>query len=140
MQRKTLDIMFSVGGLFLAALLLVMGIVLTSNASFAKDYTGDQLSAQGITFKAVDKLTAQYGTLFVIAVAGAFVFALCTVASSIAVQWVIDEVILPRFEEGRVATSTVVAGCLLVFIPALGSFLTADLLGGAKQMMIGNLV
>jgi spermidine/putrescine transport system permease protein len=34
----------------------------------------------------------------------------------------------------------VIAGCLLVFIPALGSFLTADLLGGAKQMMIGNLV
>jgi spermidine/putrescine transport system permease protein len=34
----------------------------------------------------------------------------------------------------------VVAGCLLVFIPALGSFLTADLLGGAKQLMIGNLV
>jgi spermidine/putrescine transport system permease protein len=28
----------------------------------------------------------------------------------------------------------------LVFIPALGSFLTADLLGGAKQVMIGNLV
>lgn len=34
----------------------------------------------------------------------------------------------------------VIAGCLLVFIPALGSFLTPDLLGGAKQMMIGNLV
>jgi spermidine/putrescine transport system permease protein len=34
----------------------------------------------------------------------------------------------------------VVAGCLLVFIPALGSFLTSDLLGGAKQLMIGNLV
>ena len=34
----------------------------------------------------------------------------------------------------------VVAGALLVFIPALGSFLTSDLLGGAKQMMIGNLV
>jgi spermidine/putrescine transport system permease protein len=34
----------------------------------------------------------------------------------------------------------VIAGCLLVFIPALGSFLTADLLGGAKQVMIGNLV
>jgi spermidine/putrescine transport system permease protein len=32
------------------------------------------------------------------------------------------------------------AGCLLVFIPSLGSFLTSDLLGGAKQMMIGNLV
>ncbi len=34
----------------------------------------------------------------------------------------------------------IVAGCLLVFVPALGSFLTADLLGGAKQLMIGNLV
>jgi spermidine/putrescine transport system permease protein len=34
----------------------------------------------------------------------------------------------------------VVAGCLLVFIPALGSFLTSDLLGGAKQVMVGNLV
>ncbi len=34
----------------------------------------------------------------------------------------------------------VVAGCLLVFIPSLGSFLTSDLLGGAKQLMIGNLV
>jgi spermidine/putrescine transport system permease protein len=34
----------------------------------------------------------------------------------------------------------VVAGSLLVFIPALGSFLTSDLLGGAKQIMIGNLV
>jgi spermidine/putrescine transport system permease protein len=34
----------------------------------------------------------------------------------------------------------VVAGSLLVFIPALGSFLTSDLLGGAKQLMIGNLV
>ena len=34
----------------------------------------------------------------------------------------------------------VVAGSLLVFILALGSFLTSDLLGGAKQVMIGNLV
>lgn len=34
----------------------------------------------------------------------------------------------------------VVAGCLLVFIPALGSFLPSDLLGGAKQMLIGNLI
>lgn len=34
----------------------------------------------------------------------------------------------------------VAAGCLLVFIPSLGSFLTSDLLGGAKLMMIGNLI
>jgi spermidine/putrescine transport system permease protein len=34
----------------------------------------------------------------------------------------------------------VVAGALLVFIPALGSFLPSDLLGGAKEVLIGNLV
>ena len=34
----------------------------------------------------------------------------------------------------------VVAGALLTFIPALGSFVTSDLLGGAKQVMIGNLI
>jgi len=34
----------------------------------------------------------------------------------------------------------VIAGSLLVFIPALGAFLTPDLLGGAKTMMLGNLV
>ena len=34
----------------------------------------------------------------------------------------------------------VVAGSLLVFIPALGSFLTSDVLGGAKEVLVGNLV
>lgn len=34
----------------------------------------------------------------------------------------------------------IVAGGLLVFIPALGAFLTPDLMGGAKDLMIGNLV
>jgi spermidine/putrescine transport system permease protein len=34
----------------------------------------------------------------------------------------------------------IVAGCLLVFVAALGAFLTPDLLGGAKQLMIGNLI
>ncbi len=34
----------------------------------------------------------------------------------------------------------VAAGVMLVFIPSLGAFLTPDLLGGAKQVMIGNLV
>ena len=52
--------------------------------------------------------------LFVVAVGGAFVFALCTVASSIVLQWVIDNVIVPRFEQGDVAVSTVVTGCALI--------------------------
>jgi spermidine/putrescine transport system permease protein len=34
----------------------------------------------------------------------------------------------------------IIAGCLLVFIPSLGAFLTPDLLGGARNMMIGNLI
>ena len=38
------------------------------------------------------------------------------------------------------AAPGIVAGCLLVFVAALGAFLTPDLLGGAKQLMIGNLV
>jgi hypothetical protein len=57
MKRRTLDILFSVGGLVLAGLLLIVGIVLTSNANFANDYVTDQLSAQNITFKTADALT-----------------------------------------------------------------------------------
>jgi spermidine/putrescine transport system permease protein len=34
----------------------------------------------------------------------------------------------------------VIAGSVLVFVPALGSFLTSDLLGGARVALIGNLV
>jgi len=32
------------------------------------------------------------------------------------------------------------AGAILVFIPSLGAFITPDLLGGAKTMMLGNLI
>jgi ATP-binding cassette, subfamily B, bacterial len=52
--------------------------------------------------------------LFAIAVSGAAVFALLTVASSFAISWVIDEVILPRFEDGDVAMSTFLVGVSLV--------------------------
>ncbi len=57
MKRRTLDIMFSIGGLALAGLLLVMGLVLNSNAKFAKDYVRDQLTAQQISFKPLAALT-----------------------------------------------------------------------------------
>ena len=57
MKRRTLDILFSIGGLGLAALLVIIGVVLTSNANFANDYVTDQLSAQNITFKPADALT-----------------------------------------------------------------------------------
>lgn len=34
----------------------------------------------------------------------------------------------------------VLAGCVLVFIPSIGSFVTPDLLGGTQGLMIGNLI
>ena len=34
----------------------------------------------------------------------------------------------------------IVGGCVLVFIPSIGAFITPDLLGGARSMMIGNLI
>jgi spermidine/putrescine transport system permease protein len=34
----------------------------------------------------------------------------------------------------------IVAGSILVFIPAIGAFITPDILGGAKLMMVGNLI
>jgi spermidine/putrescine transport system permease protein len=32
------------------------------------------------------------------------------------------------------------AGCILVFVPSLGSYVTPELLGGGKTLMIGNLI
>jgi len=43
-------------------------------------------------------------------------------------------VVLPQCAPG------VAAGALLVFVPALGAFVTPDLLGGARGMMVGNLI
>jgi spermidine/putrescine transport system permease protein len=34
----------------------------------------------------------------------------------------------------------VLAGCILVFIPSIGAFITPDLLGGTQGLMIGNLI
>ena len=51
---------------------------------------------------------------FAIAFSGAAVFALATVASSFAIRWVIDEVIIVRFEEGDVETGAVVTGFALI--------------------------
>ncbi|MGZ3692305.1 MAG: ABC transporter permease [Pseudobdellovibrio sp.] len=39
-----------------------------------------------------------------------------------------------------VLKKAILSGCLLVFIPCLGEFLIPDLLGGAKTMLLGNLI
>lgn len=43
-------------------------------------------------------------------------------------------VVLPLSRRG------IISGCLLVFIPSVGAFITPDLLGGAKTIMIGNVI
>ncbi|XZN99782.1 MAG: ABC transporter permease [Microcoleus sp.] len=37
-------------------------------------------------------------------------------------------------------TRGIVAGSILVFVPAVGAFVTPDILGGSKTMMVGNLI
>ena len=44
------------------------------------------------------------------------------------------QIILPMVKPG------IIAGCILVFVPSLGAFLAPDLLGGAKNFMIGSLI
>jgi hypothetical protein len=59
MKRRTIDVIVSLGAVVLAGLLLIAGIVLTSNANFANDYVKTQLSQQNITFKTLDTLTEE---------------------------------------------------------------------------------
>ena len=50
-------------------------------------------------------------------------------------RWVtLFKIVIPPVKPG------IIAGCILVFIPSLGAFLAPDLLGGAKNFMIGSLV
>ncbi len=52
-----------------------------------------------------------------------------------ATPWVaIWRVVVPLARPGMIA------GCVLVFIPCLGAYLTPDLMGGGKTVMVGNLV
>lgn len=47
---------------------------------------------------------------------------------------VLRRVVLPLAKPG------VIAGCILVFVPCLGAYVTPVLLGGGKSLMIGNLI
>ncbi|MEY8840632.1 ABC transporter permease, partial [Cribrihabitans sp. XS_ASV171] len=63
-------------------------------------------------------------------------FALSEAAADLyAPRWtILRRVLLPAVRPG------IMAGCILVFVPSLGSFLAPDLLGGAKNFMIGSLI
>ncbi|MEO8540305.1 MAG: hypothetical protein ABI577_11235 [bacterium] len=59
MKRRTLDIIFASGGLLLAGMMLVLGLVLADQYNWGKDYVKEELGSQKITFTAADKLTAE---------------------------------------------------------------------------------
>ncbi len=56
-KRRTLDIAFSIGGIIFSVLLVVVGLVLSNQASFAESYVADQFAEQQIKFDPVDELT-----------------------------------------------------------------------------------
>lgn len=57
MTRKKLDLIFSIGGILITLLLLVLGLVLRNQANFAKSYVHDQMAAQQISFTPVAGLS-----------------------------------------------------------------------------------
>ena len=57
MSRRHLDIVLSTGGAMFAILVLVLGLVLKSEADFAQRTVKEQLGEQRITFTAAEKLT-----------------------------------------------------------------------------------
>src|SRR3954454_689735 len=59
MNRRTLDMLFSAGGVVFGVLLLVMGLVLNNQSNFAKSYVTNQLSEQQIKFTPADKLKGE---------------------------------------------------------------------------------
>ena len=68
----------------------------------------------GEAAKLVNQIVRFHPRLFVIAVSGAALFAICTVASSIGLKWMIDRVILVRFEKGEVDLAALIAGSVIV--------------------------
>ena len=62
----------------------------------------------------INQLVRFHPKLFIIAVSGATLFALCTVASSIGLRWMIDRVILVRFEQNTIDLPALIAGSVIV--------------------------
>ena len=57
MKRRTLDMIFSAGGIAVAILLVLLGFVFKTNADFADSYVHDQLAEQKISFTAAEFLS-----------------------------------------------------------------------------------
>lgn len=58
MKRRTLDLIFAVGGVVIALLIVVLGLVLQNQADFANNYVHNQLKQQKISFTPANLLKA----------------------------------------------------------------------------------
>ena len=84
----------------------------------------------------IRSLVAYHPGLFVISMAGAAVFAVCTVGSSWLLRWIIDDVIIPRFDNDSFSVSqTLIAVGLLMglsLIRACGVIIRRSFAGRAQ--------
>ena len=67
-----------------------------------------------IGYRLVRDLLKFHPRVFAIAVGGASIYAFCTVASSFGVSYLVDRVILPRFETGKIDTRVYLIGAAIV--------------------------
>lgn len=65
-------------------------------------------------YRLLSALVRFHPKLFITSVLGATLFALCTVGSAFGVRWMVDRVILPRFNEGKTDTRALLIGAGLV--------------------------
>lgn len=95
----------------------VANVIDVSNISDLTENSSGSDSRLKEAFQLIRVIVKFHPRLFTIAVSGAAVFAICTVGSSIGVRWMVDRVILIRFQEGRLdATAIVIGACLVIGI------------------------
>lgn len=76
------------------------------------DEAGGSQFSRGVSL--IRDLVRHRRSSFAVAVSGAAVFAFCTAGSSLGVRWMIDHVVIERFESGSVRAGTVVTACLVL--------------------------
>ena len=92
----------------------VANVIDVSNISDLNENNSGSDSRLKEAFQLIRVIVKFHPKLFTIAVSGAAVFAICTVGSSIGVRWMVDRVILIRFQEGRLDTTAILIGACLV--------------------------
>ena len=92
----------------------VANVIDVSNISDLNENSSGSDSRLKEAFQLIRVIVKFHPRLFTIAVSGAAVFAICTVGSSIGVRWMVDRVILIRFQEERLDAAAIIIGACLV--------------------------